>query len=152
MLLGDVGILISSYNINLNPPKNNKLCTFCLLGCFHKKGSFCRICICSASFGKCLPRSFLNNTTPNYLITGTFSATPHVNQNKSLFGCACKSNMIGFEHFKKSRTVFWPLMEPKVAQQPCVTKTHQGRNPDLRLFDSVCAFFAVQFVPQKCML
>ena len=72
MLLGDVGILISVYNINLNPPKNNKLCTFCLLGCFHKKGSFCRICICSASFGKCLPRSFLKNTTPNYLITGTF--------------------------------------------------------------------------------
>jgi hypothetical protein len=47
-------------------------------------------------------------------------------------------------------------MEPKVAQQHCVTKTRQGRNPDLRLFDGFCAFlmgycafFAVQFVPQK---
>jgi hypothetical protein len=50
-------------------------------------------------------------------------------------------------------------MEPKVAQQHCVTKTRQGRNTDVRLFDGFCAFlmgfcafFAIQFVPQKYML
>jgi len=35
---------------------------------------------------------------------------------------------------------FPTIMEPKVAQQHRVTKTRQGRNPDLRFFDGVCTF------------
>ena len=43
-------------------------------------------------------------------------------------------------------------MEPKVAQQHCVTKTRQGRNLVLRIFDGVLRLFLLQFVSQKCRL
>ena len=113
--------------ITLNPQKKHKLCTFCLLGRFHKNMFFCR-----AFF---LPR------------LGNVCQTNHSLDVRA-------SQMVGFQNFKESTTVFWPLWSRKWYNSTVSQKHVKAEIPTcafltafapfwrlLRLFDGVLRLF-----------